>query len=101
MATNEASIPNKALEPLIPLVGHWKTLGTHPMIPGVTFHGDTSFTWLEGGAFLVMHSQIDEPQIPSGIAIFGSDEASATLFMLYFDERGVSRKYDVTILDGT
>ena len=98
---NDASIPNPALAPLTPLLGEWKTVGTHPMVPGTTFHGRTSFTWLEGGAFLVMHSQIDEPEIPSGIAVFGSDDASETLFMLYFDERGVSRKYDVSFRDAT
>ena len=33
---NEASIPNRALEPLTPLVGEWETVGTHPMVPGTT-----------------------------------------------------------------
>ena len=99
--TNEASIPNPALEPLTPLVGEWKTVGTHPMVPGKTFHGQTSFAWIEGGAFLVMRSQIEEPEIPSGISVFGSDDDSDTFFMIYFDERGVSRKYDVTLRDGT
>jgi hypothetical protein len=100
-STNEASIPNRALEPLTPLVGQWETVGTHPLVPGTTFHGHTSFAWFEGGAFLVMRSQIDEPGIPSGIAVVGSDDASDTFFMLYFDERGVSRKYDVTLRDAT
>jgi hypothetical protein len=31
------------------------------------------------------------------MAVIGSDDAAATYFMLYFDERGVSRKYDVTM----
>jgi hypothetical protein len=44
-----------------------------------------------------MRSEIDEPGIPSGVAVFGSDDAAGTYFMLYFDERGVSRKYDVTM----
>jgi len=35
--------------------------------------------------------------IPGGIAIFGSDDASGEYFMLYFDERKVSRKIDVSI----
>jgi hypothetical protein len=48
-----------------------------------------------------MHSEIDEPEIPSGIAIFGSDDSAAEYFMLYFDERGVSRKYEVTLRDHT
>jgi hypothetical protein len=98
---NEASIPNPALRRLTPLVGRWTTVGTHPMVPGKTFHGRTSFEWMEGGAFLIMHSEIDEPEIPSAVAVFGSDDERDTLFMLYFDERGVSRKYDVTLRDGT
>ena len=96
---HEAAIPNPALKPLSVLVGRWNTVGTHPLVPGTTFHGQTSFQWLEGGAFLVMHSEIKEPGIPSGIAIFGSDDSSGAYLMLYFDERGVSRKYEVTLRD--
>jgi hypothetical protein len=97
--TNEAAKPNAALEPLSVLVGTWKTIGTHPLVPGTTFHGRTSFAWIEGGAFLIMRSQIDEPEIPSGIAVFGSDDTSGECSMLYFDERGVSRRYEVTLRD--
>jgi hypothetical protein len=98
-STHEASIPNPVLKPLSILVGEWTTVGTHPFFPGTTFHGRTSFEWLEGGAFLIMHSEIEEPGIPSGIAIFGSDEATGECSMLYFDERGVSRRYEVTLRD--
>ena len=97
LVENEAAKPNPALQPLAVLVGTWKTLGTHPLVPGTTFHGRTLFAWMAGGAFLIMQSQIDEPEIPSGIAIFGTDDATGECFMLYFDERGVSRKYDVSV----
>ena len=97
---NEAAKSNPKLEPLSVLVGTWATTGTHPLVPNVTFHGRTSFEWIEGGAFLVMRSQIDEPEIPSGIAIFGTDDATDECSMLYFDERGVSRRYEVTVRDG-
>ena len=80
------------------LVGEWRTTGTHPMVPGTTFHGRASFAWHEGGAFLIMRSEIDEEEIPNGVAIVGSDDAAGTFFMMYFDERGVSRKYDVTLV---
>jgi hypothetical protein len=96
---HEASRPNPALKPLSFLIGEWTTVGTHGLVPGVTYHGRTSFAWLEGGAFLIMHSAIDEPDIPSGIAIFGSDDALGEYFMLYFDERGVSRRHDVSLHD--
>src|SRR6266702_3358208 len=98
---NEASIPNPALKAFGVLVGAWNTVGTHPLVPGTTFHGHTSFEWIEGGAFLLMHSEIDEPGIPSGVAIFGSDDSADVFFMLYFDERGVSRKYEVTLRNNT
>jgi hypothetical protein len=95
--SKEASIPNSALKPLSVLIGNWKTVGHHSLLPNITLHGHTSFEWVENGAFLKMHSEIDEPGIPTGIAIFGSDDATKKYFMLYFDERGVSRKYDVAM----
>jgi hypothetical protein len=99
MTGSAAQIPNPALRPFEVLVGEWRTTGTHPLVPDTTFHGRTSFTWHEGGAFLLMRSEMDESEIPSGVAVFGSDDAAATLVMVYFDERGVSRKYDVTLTD--
>lgn len=95
----EASVPNSALDAFSVLIGDWETTGKHPYFPGTVLHGRTSFEWIEGGAFLMMRSEIDEPGIPSGIAIFGSDNALEEYFMLYFDERGVSRKLEVTLRD--
>jgi hypothetical protein len=95
--SSEASKPNPALEPFQRLIGTWATVGHHPYLPDTVFHGRTSFAWLESGAFLVMRSEIDEPGIPTGIAIIGSDDGLGTWSMLYFDERGVSRRYDVSM----
>jgi hypothetical protein len=94
---SKASIPNPALAPFGVLVGSWTTEGTHPYVPDVTLHGRTSFEWLEGGAFLMMRSEIDDPRFPAGIAIIGSDDAIGEHFMLYFDERGVSRKQQISL----
>src|SRR4051794_39391489 len=97
---SEAQRPNPALEPLTPLVGEWRTTGTHPLVPGTVFHGRTSFAWHEGGAFLLMRSEIDEPEIPSAVAVIGSDDAAGTFTMIYFDERGISRRYTVELAAG-
>ena len=91
----EALIRNQALEPLAFLVGEWRTSGSHPFMPGRPLHGRTSFAWHEGGAFLIMHSEVDAPEVPSGVAIIGSDDTNGQLMMSYFDERGVSRLYEV------
>lgn len=89
----EARIPNPRLEGFRSLIGTFTTVGHHPMVPGVTFHGRTTFELHEGGAFVVMRTEIDEPEIPSGITIFGTDDDADTLSILYFDERAVSRHY--------
>lgn len=93
----KASIPNQALNGLECLVGDWHTTGSHPFLPGITLHGRTSIEWLEGGAFLIMRSEIDHPELPDGIEIFASDNMTHEIFMLHFDSRGVSRKYDVSL----
>ena len=54
----------------------------------------------EGGAFVLMRSEIDEPEIPSGVAVIGSDDAAGTFTMIYFDERTISRRYIVEVGDG-
>jgi len=91
----EARIPNPALRPLEFLIGTWRTEGTHPEMAGRTICGRTSFAWHEGGAFLIMRSEIDRPEFPSGVAIIGSDDVAGSLAMIYFDERGTSRIYEV------
>lgn len=93
----KALIPNPALKPFEVLIGEWKTIGSHPYLPRITLHGRASFEWIEGGAFLILRCEIDDPRIPHGIEIFGSDDIAKTFFMLHFDQRGTSRKFDVTI----
>ena len=90
--------PNPRLQALAILIGEWATVGTHPLLPGKTFHGHASFRWLESGAFLLFHSHIDEPDIPDGVAILGTDDSTPDAgARLYFDVRNVSREYRWTI----
>src|SRR4051812_45999022 len=88
---------NPALKPFEFLVGEWQTVGSHPYMPGTELHGRASFQWIEGGAFIMMRSEVDHPKIPDGIEILGSDDKVDAYYMLHFDERGTSRKYDVSI----
>ncbi len=95
----EIAVPNLALEPFGVLIGEWKTVGNHGDLPDTELHGRATFGWFENGAFLVMRLEIDDPRFPTGVAIFGSDNVNNEYFMIYFDERGVSRKYDVSFED--
>jgi hypothetical protein len=91
---------NAALEPFAPLIGRWRVEGRHPLLPGRTLRGESSFTWLDDGAFVAWRTTMEDPELPNGVAIFGSDDERGEYFMIYFDERGVSRKYDVAV-EGT
>jgi hypothetical protein len=86
---------NAALGPLERAVGTWTVTGSHPLMPGRSLHGKVTFERIEGGAFLRMHSKMDDPEFPEGVAIFGTDGDDDDCTMLYFDERGVARRYDV------
>jgi hypothetical protein len=58
--------------------------------------GRVTFEPIEGGAFVRMHSKMEDAEIPEGVALFGTDSDDGTCTMLYFDERSVARRYDVT-----
>jgi hypothetical protein len=97
---SEAIKPNPALVPFGVLIGTWRSEGSHPSIPNKTLHGRASFEWLERGSFLLMRSEVEEPEVPSSVAILGSDTTVGTNTVLYFDERGVSRSYQTSLSDG-
>ena len=92
----KALTSNLALKPFERLIGEWQIIGSHPYLSGVELRGRASFSWHEGGAFVILHSEIDNEKFPDGVEIFGSDNVSKEYFMLHFDERGVSRRYDVS-----
>lgn len=92
--------PNLAPKPFEVLIGEWRTTGSHPYFPGLTLSGRAIFEWAEGGAFMVMRSEFEHPDFPQGIELFGSDDGLNKYYMLHFDERGVSRKYDVSFESG-
>src|SRR6476620_11166891 len=96
---SKALKPNPALEPFEILIGEWNTIGSHPYMPDAQLHGRVVFEWIENGAFLMMHSEIDHPEFPDGVSIFGSDDEAGTFYQIYFDERGISRKYDVAVTE--
>lgn len=88
---------NPGLSPLDRALGTWTVKGSHPYLPGRALPGRVTFERIEGGAFVRMHSKMEDPEIPEGVAIFGTDSDDGTCTMLYFDERGVARRYDVTL----
>ena len=97
--SSPAAKPNPKLQPLSILIGEWKTVGKHPLLPGQVLNGYASFEWMKDGAFMIMHSAIEHKDFPAGIAVFGSDDSFEEYSMIYFDEREVSRVYLSSLKD--
>jgi hypothetical protein len=91
---------NPALKDLDRLVGKWIMAGSHPMLPAPV-RGQASFEWIEDGGFLAWRTDYERPGPPRAVAIIGRDESAPTYSILYFDVRGVSRIYEMTLEDGT
>jgi hypothetical protein len=92
--------PNAALTRMNALVGEWNIEGSHVHFPTTKIRGKTTFEWLDGGFFLVQRSQADHPDVPNSISVIGCDDEADHCTMHYFDSRGVSRNYAMTLSDG-
>jgi hypothetical protein len=94
---------NPALDQLALLLGEWNieiTSVSSYEDPSAVVRGHSSFAWLEGGAFLIQHSEIANSDFPRSTAVMGPDDAAATYRMLYYDSRAVSRIYRMTFNGG-
>ena len=94
---------NPALDQLAPLIGEWTieiTSMSFDPDPSALVRGHCSFDWLEGGAFLIQHSEIAASEFPRSTAVMGADDEAGIYRMLYYDSRGVSRIYRMTYSGG-
>ena len=75
--------------------GTWPRVS--PRTPADAPRARTTFEWLTGRRFLVQRWEVEHPDAPDGIAIIGSDPARAAYRQHYFDSRGVTRVYEMTL----
>jgi hypothetical protein len=98
-APQHSSEPQSALKVLDVLVGEWEIELSHPLIPD-TLHGRADFEWLLGGQFLLERSSVEHPDFPYGIFVIGYDEEAGHYKMHYFDSRGITRLYEMSMEGG-
>ncbi len=92
--------PTRSLKQFEILVGEWTMVGTHPNLPSAV-QGRSSFEWLREGALLIWHFDWEDGQgIPSAFSVIGHDDAVEPCSMLYSDERGVARIYQMSLAGG-
>jgi hypothetical protein len=90
-------VKNAALAELEVLVGDWKLTMTGAWSPEVQVEGSAKIEWL-GDAFLVMQSELGGE--PAWDWVIGRSDAHEKYVLLYHDERGVTRVFDMTFGDG-
>ncbi len=93
------SHPTGPLKQFEILVGEWTMVGTHPAFPSAA-HGHSSFEWLMEEALLLWHFDWERPGPPSALSVIGHDDAVQTCSILYADERGVARIYQMSLEGG-
>ncbi len=91
--------PTAPLKQFDILVGEWNIVGSHPGFPSAV-HGRSSFEWLVQGALLVWHFNWERPGPPNATSVIGHDDAIETCSLLYSDERGVARIYQMSMAEG-
>src|SRR5271154_4080744 len=92
---------NPALAPLSVLVGDWRMELSNAefLEPGRSMFGSLSVSWLDD-AFLVLRTTTDAGGPPTSVCVIGRNENRDDYELLYADERGVSRIYRMTFVDG-
>ena len=92
--------PTRSLKQFDVLLGDWTMVGTHPQLPSAV-QGHSSFEWLREGALLAWQFDWERGQgIPSAFSVIGQDDAVEPCSMLYTDERGVARIYQMSLAGG-
>jgi hypothetical protein len=95
---------NPALADLGFLLGDWDMeISNAPFPPTLdaTARGHVTFEWIEDGALLVMRQSEQSGNPPSARWAIGRDESGADYKVLYSDNRGVSRIYEMRFTEET
>jgi hypothetical protein len=94
------SIANPALSNLDVLIGEWDVALSFPVDPPGTVHGHASGAWFEDGSFFIMRMGAQTAGPPYSLAIIGRDDSTEAYTLLYLDDRGVSRVYQMSLGHG-
>jgi hypothetical protein len=97
----EAMTTNPALADLRFLAGAWDMELSEASFlpdPDAKVHGSVTFEWIEQGAALVM--RMGDAATPAATWIIGRDDTEPGYHVLYADDRGVSRVYQMSFSGG-
>lgn len=94
---------NPALKALEGWVGDWEMKLSNASFlpnPSDTVTGRVTFDWVENRAFLAMYMGNKPPSMPDATWLISRDESTPNYIVLYYDNRNVSRVYEMNFSDG-
>jgi len=94
--------PNPALRDLEILVGAWEMELSNASFlpdPSTTINSKVVFEWLEDRAFLIMRMGENLSKSQGAIWLINRDETSYDYKVFYYDDRKVSRIYEMSFAD--
>lgn len=93
------SVREEKLKQLEFLIGRWEVEVIHPLIETHSIYGQTTFEWMEKKQFIVQRSTMNQPEFPSSTLIYDYDSNTGNYIQHYFDSRGVTQLYNMTLED--
>lgn len=87
-----------AIRRLEALIGEWRMEVAFPGAPVLDGAGAV-FEWILGGRYVLQRTQIAHPDAPDGMMVISVDPVNGDYTQHYFDSRGVTRLYAMTLSD--
>jgi len=94
----DANERRNAMQALEPFVGEWEV--KPDFVPPEAGGALSVFEWTLDGQYLVQRTEIPVPEAPDSMIVYAYDENSGGFLQHYFDSRGVTRLYAMTLRDG-
>lgn len=79
--------------------GTWTVEVTHPHLQPTPIMGHTRFEWLNE-SYIIQYTHIDKAEFPSSTIVYDWDPQRNHYLQHYFDSRGVTRLYQMSLEEG-
>lgn len=104
MVKRNSPDPNPALKELEILTGRWEMeISNADFLPdrSAKVKGTVAFEWMEGGASFILRMGDRTSGSPSATWLIHRDESSPDYKVFYYDDRKVSRIYEMSFSEGS
>ena len=96
-ANKKMEVDNNSLALLEPLIGRWTM---EVQTAQGSAYGITTIEWIEGRGFIRIIADNNPNAPPSSVCLIGRDQDRVGFDVLYVDERGLARSYQMSFAGG-